>query len=34
MDLDSDGSIVLRTVPKKYDLSELDSKITVRNRHR
>jgi antitoxin MazE len=33
MDLDRDGSIVLRTVPKKYDLSELVSRITTKNRH-
>ena len=33
VDLDRDGSIVLRTVPKKYDLSELVSAITVKNRH-
>jgi antitoxin component of MazEF toxin-antitoxin module len=34
MDLDRDGSIVLRSARKKYDLAELVSRITVKNRHR
>ncbi len=34
IDLDRDGSIVLRAGPKKYELSELVSRITVKNRHR
>jgi antitoxin MazE len=34
MDLGRDGAIVLRPARKKYDLSELVSRITVKNRHR
>jgi antitoxin MazE len=34
MDLDRDGSIVLRSARKKYNLSDLVSRITVKNRHR
>ena len=34
MDLDRDGSIVLRSARKKYDLTELVSRITAKNRHR
>jgi len=34
LDLDRDGSIVLRSTRKKYGLSDLVSRITVRNRHR
>jgi antitoxin MazE len=34
MDLDRDGNIVLRSPRKKYELSELVSRITPRNRHR
>lgn len=33
MDLDRDGSIVLRPARRKYELSELVSRITSRNRH-
>jgi len=32
--LDSDGSIVLRSTRRKYDLAELVSGITTKNRHR
>jgi antitoxin MazE len=34
MDLDADGSIVLRPARKTYELSELVSRITTKNRHR
>jgi antitoxin MazE len=34
MDLDADGSIVLRPARKTYELSELVSRITAKNRHR
>jgi len=34
MDVDGDGSIVLRSARKTYQLSELVSRITPRNRHR
>ena len=34
MNLDRDGSIVLRSARKKYALSDLVSRITVKNRHR
>jgi antitoxin MazE len=34
MDLGRDGSIVLRSTRKTYQLSELVSRITSRNRHR
>jgi antitoxin MazE len=34
LDLDRDGSIVLRPTRKKYDLAELVSRITPKNRHR
>jgi len=33
MDLDGDGGIVLRPARKTYQLSELVSRITSRNRH-
>lgn len=32
--LDGDGAIVLRPTRRKYELSELVSRITPRNRHR
>ena len=34
LDLDRDGSIVLRPVRRRYELSELVSRITPKNRHR
>jgi antitoxin component of MazEF toxin-antitoxin module len=34
MDLDRDGSIVLRSARKTYELKELVLGITARNRHR
>jgi len=34
MDLGGDGSILLRSARKKYDLSDLVSRITPKNRHR
>ena len=34
VDLDRDGSIVLRSAPKRYALSDLVSRITPKNRHR
>jgi antitoxin MazE len=34
LSLDRDGSIVLRSTRRKYELSELVSAITPRNRHR
>jgi antitoxin MazE len=34
MDIDSDGNIVLRSAHPKYDLTELVSRITLKNRHR
>jgi antitoxin MazE len=34
MDLDRNGSIVLRPARRKYELSELVSRITPGNRHR
>jgi antitoxin MazE len=34
MTLDQDGAIVLRSSRKKYELSELVSAITPKNRHR
>jgi antitoxin MazE len=34
MELDSQGGIVLRSMRKKYELSDLVSRITVKNRHR
>jgi antitoxin MazE len=33
MNLDRDGAIVLRSTRRKYELSELVSRITPRNRH-
>jgi antitoxin MazE len=33
LDLDRDGSIVLRATRRKYELSELVSRITPKNRH-
>ena len=33
MDLDADGSVVLRSARRTYELSELVSRITSRNRH-
>jgi antitoxin MazE len=32
--LDSDGAIILRSTRRKYDLAELVSQITPKNRHR
>ena len=34
LDLDRDGSIVLRATRRRYELSELVSRITPKNRHR
>ena len=34
LDLDRDGSIVLRATRRRYVLSELVSRITPKNRHR
>jgi len=34
LDFDRDGSIVLRPTRRKYELSELVSKVTSKNRHR
>jgi antitoxin MazE len=34
LDLDRDGSIVLRPARRRYELSELVARITPRNRHR
>jgi antitoxin MazE len=34
MDLTSEGAIVLRSARRKYQLAELVSRITPRNRHR
>lgn len=34
MDLDRDGAIVLRPARRRYELSDLVSRITPRNRHR
>ena len=34
LDLARDGSIVLRSARRKYEISELVSRITSRNRHR
>ena len=34
LDLDRDGSIVLRATRRRYALSELVSRITPKNRHR
>ena len=34
LDLDRDGSIVLRPTRRRYELSELVSRITSKNRHR
>lgn len=34
MDLDGDGSIILRSARKTYRLADLVSRITSRNRHR
>jgi antitoxin MazE len=34
MDLDRDGTIVLRSTKRRYELSDLVSRITTRNRHR
>jgi len=34
MDLDRDGAIVLRSARRRYELSDLVSRITPRNRHR
>jgi antitoxin MazE len=33
MNLDRDGAIVLRSARRRYELSELVSRITPRNRH-
>ena len=33
LDLDRDGSIVFRATRRKYELSELVSRITPKNRH-
>ena len=34
LDLDPNGCIILRSTRKKYELSELVSQITPKNRHR
>ncbi|MGB7763211.1 MAG: AbrB/MazE/SpoVT family DNA-binding domain-containing protein [Bryobacteraceae bacterium] len=34
LDLNRDGSIVLRSARRRYELAELVSRITPRNRHR
>jgi antitoxin MazE len=34
VDLDRDGSIILRSAPKRYELAALVSRITPKNRHR
>ena len=34
LELDRDGGVVLRPAPRKYELSELVSRITPKNRHR
>ena len=34
LDLDRDGSIVLRATRRRYELAELVSRITPKNRHR
>ncbi len=34
LNLDPDGSIVLRAAQRKYELSDLVSRITAKNRHR
>jgi antitoxin MazE len=34
MDLGRDGSIVLRTARRRYELADLVSRITPKNRHR
>jgi antitoxin MazE len=34
LDLDRDGSIVLRPARRRYELAELVSRITPKNRHR
>ena len=34
VDLDRDGSIVLRSAPRRYELKDLVSRITPKNRHR
>ena len=34
MTLERDGAIVLRPAGRKYDLSELVARITIKNRHR
>jgi len=34
MDLDREGSIILRSTRRTYELSELVSRITSKNRHR
>ncbi|HUE05778.1 MAG TPA: AbrB/MazE/SpoVT family DNA-binding domain-containing protein [Bryobacteraceae bacterium] len=34
LNLERDGTIVLRSTRRRYDLSELVSRITSRNRHR
>jgi antitoxin MazE len=34
MDLDRDGAVVLRSTRRRYELSELVSRITPGNRHR
>jgi len=34
MDLDRDGGIVLRSARRRYELADLVSRITSRNRHR
>ena len=33
IDLDQDGSLILRSARKRYELSELVAKITPKNRH-
>ncbi|RPI12392.1 MAG: AbrB/MazE/SpoVT family DNA-binding domain-containing protein [Acidobacteriales bacterium] len=34
LDLDPDGNIILRATRRRYELSELISRITPKNRHR
>jgi antitoxin MazE len=34
VDVDRDGAIVLRSAPKRYELAELVSRITAKNRHK
>ncbi len=33
VDLDRDGAIILRSAPKRYELADLVSRITPKNRH-